>query len=378
VKIALVHMRHAGTGGTERYLNQLAAHLARRGDEVDVVCRSHEAPPHPAVRFVRLHGAAIGAGWRMVAFARSVERYLRGARYDVVYGLGRTWSQDVVRLGGGCYETWLERTRPESTLDRVVALASSKQRLAPKIERRALAPGAYRRVVVNSAMVGRDVTGRYAVPNEALRLVYNGADVERFHPRLREGPGGALRASLGWGRAERVLLFLGTGYARKGLAPLIDAFAAVSRRDRAARLLVVGYDSTRARYEERAARHGLGERVRFLGGRRDTEACFAAADLYALPTRYDPFANTTIEALASGLPVITSADNGGSELLTPGVHGSVLGQGWRVEDLAREIEGWLDPERAREGGERARELALRHSADAKTAESAAVLDEVAG
>src|SRR5262245_66213563 len=122
-------MRHAHTGGTERYLNQVAEFLARRGDEVTIVCRSREAPPHPAVKFVELRPFAIGSAWRMTSFASAVEDHVRTAGYDVVYGLGKTWTHDVLRLGGGCHATYLELAR-EGAIGR-------KDRLALETEARA-------------------------------------------------------------------------------------------------------------------------------------------------------------------------------------------------------------------------------------------------
>ena len=141
---------------------------------------------------------------------------------------------------------------------------------------------------------------------------------------MRAGAGAALRAELGFAAGEPVVLFLGTGYARKGLDLLIDAFPALLAREPRARLLVVGYDSARASFEQRARELGIAGRVTFSGGRADPEAWYTAADLYALPTRYDPAAYTTLEALASGLPVITSTTNGAGELIEPRVQGSLV------------------------------------------------------
>ena len=186
MRIALVHMRHAHTGGTERYLNHLAAHLAERGDEVHIVCRRHEEAPHPDVRFDVLRGPGLGKTWRMLTFARAVQRHVRRSPYDVVFGLGKTWTHDVIRLGGGLHGTFLRSTpgtRPWSP----------RNRLALRIEARALAPGAYRRVVTNSDMVRRDVERVYGVPAERIETIRNGVDLERFHPRNREESGRRLR-----------------------------------------------------------------------------------------------------------------------------------------------------------------------------------------
>jgi UDP-glucose:(heptosyl)LPS alpha-1,3-glucosyltransferase len=377
MKVALVHMRHAGTGGTERYLNQVAAHLAERGDEVRIVCRSHEAPPHPAVRFVTLRPFAVGASMRMQTFASAVEEHVQRERYDVVYGLGKTWTHDVVRLGGGCHATYVELAHGARARERgPLVRGALKNRLAIQIEARALAPGAYRLVVVNSTMVAKDVQARHAVPADRIRLVHNGVDLERFHPRLRSGPGAELRRSLGIAPEQTVVLFLGSGYARKGLDLALAAFGELARERRDVELLVCGFDSAAQRYERAARAAGIERRVRFLGGRGDAEVCFAAGDLYVLPTRYDPFANTTLEALACGLPVITTATNGASELLVEGRHGSVLPGGAEAQALARALREWTDRGRLDSSRAPARELAERHSARSKARESAAVLDEV--
>ena len=384
MRLALVHMRHAGTGGTERYLNLLSAHLACCGHEVTVVCRSHEAPSHKDVRFELLRPFAIGGAWRMVSFARAVEAHVRRANYDLVLGLGKTWTHDVLRMGGGCHGTYLERAHDSTltTLERWTGKGRLKHRLALAIERRALAPGAFRRIVTNAEMVKRDVVARYGVDPERVQVIYNGVDTARFHPERRSNEGAELRASLGWSASERVVLFLGTGYGRKGLIRLLEAFAAVRPEHPEARLLVVGYDSARPAYEARARALGLADTTRFLGGRRDTEAVYAASDLYVLPTHYDPFANSTLEALAAGLPVITTDANGASELVERHVEGSVVSaRASRVgggDELAAELRHWLQDAHLEPARAAARTLAERHDARSKMEATETLLASASG
>ncbi len=379
MRIALVHMRQARTGGTERYLDALAAHLARRGHEVVIVCRSHAEPPHPAVRFRVLHGFALGGAWRMWGFARAVERHVALESYDLVVGLGKTWTHDVVRLGGGCQRTYLELAHRSTLSPAEILLGGGvlKHRIALWIEERALASAACARVIVNSEMVRRDAQARYALPDEKIETIYNGVDLERFHPRLRATRGAELRSELGLSAGELVVLFLGSGYARKGLDLLLQAFPRLARERPEARLVVAGFDSLRRRFEERARALGLGRSALFLGGRLDPEACFAAADLFALPTRYDPFANATLEALASGIPVITSTHNGGGELIEPLVQGTVVDLAGGSEALAEALLFWVDRERAERGGRAARALAERHGERSKLERAEALFQEVA-
>jgi UDP-glucose:(heptosyl)LPS alpha-1,3-glucosyltransferase len=376
VKIALVHLRHARTGGTERYLNHLARHLAEQGHEVAIVCRRHAEAPHPAVRFEVLRSPALGASWRLLAFGRAVEAHVARGDYDVVLGLGKTWTHDVVRLGGGLHGTYL-RLAHEETLTpgkRLLGSGRLRNRLVLAIEKRALAPGAAQQVIVNSEMVRRDVLATYGLSPERVVVIHNGVDLEQFHPRRRGQEGLALRRELGLDARAPVVLFLGTGYGRKGLDLLLDAFARVLRGRPEARLVVAGYDSGRARYEARARDLGISAAVRFLGGRGDPEACYAAADVYALPTRYDPFANTTLEALASGVPVATTAANGGAEVLAPDA-GAVVAPD--PEAFAAALALLLEPEGSARRAAAARACAELHSIGSKLARTTAVLEQVA-
>jgi len=372
-------MRHRQVGGTERYLNQVAAHLAACEDAVTVVCRSHEEAPHPDVRFVRLRPAAVGGAWRMWSFARAVERHIQTHHYDVVFALGKTWSHDVIRLGGGCHQSYLDAAH-DATLkgwERRTGATRLKHRLALLIEHRALAPAAFRQVMANSEMVKRDVMRRHVVPAERVTVVYNGVDLERFHPRLRHPAGAEVRHACGFAPDDFVVLFLGTEYGRKGLAAVVGAFPGLLRLRPRARLLVVGYDSSLPSYERLASGAGLSPVVRFVGGRRDPERCFAAADLYVLPTLYDPFANSTLEALATGVPVITTAANGASELLTPEVDGSLLPPGAGADDVLRALLWWSEGDRCRAAAPAARAVAEEHGQDRTARETRAMLERTA-
>ncbi|MEJ2661391.1 MAG: glycosyltransferase family 4 protein [Desulfobacteraceae bacterium] len=377
MKIALTHIRQAYTGGTENYLNQLAAFLAQRGHAVTIICRRHAAPPHAAVRFVVLRPATLGVGHRVWRFARDVARHLDRHRYDLVYGLGRTWRQDVLRLGGGCHLSYLEHARPytASWAQRYLGSGLVKHRLYRWIERRTLTPHTRQVIVCNSTMVRDDIKARYGVPEEQIAIIGNGVDLERFHPTHKSTRGLQLRRSLGCDDGDTVLLFLGSGYKRKGLDLLLKAMPAVVRKYPRARLLVVGYDRRTAFFERLARDLGVAHRIAFLGGRQDVEACYAASDLYVLPTRYDPFAYATLEALAAGLPVITTPANGGSEVIAPGIHGDIVTP--EVAPLTAALLAWMPPGRINAAAGLARRQAERHSASSKMAATLELLEQTA-
>jgi UDP-glucose:(heptosyl)LPS alpha-1,3-glucosyltransferase len=370
MNICLTHLRHADHGGgTERYLNYLAHHLAEHGHAVTILCRTHENPPHPRVRFVAMHDFALGKAWRLWAFARAVERHVQSAHYDVVFGMGKTWSQDAICLNGGSHVTYMEIMLHEPRGGFRPGYFRFKDRVAMYIERRALSSPECRKIVAISDMVRRDVIGRYDLSPERVQLIYNGVDLKRFNPGYREREGLAIRQAAGFGPEHVVFLFLGSGYERKGLDLLIEAFPAVLAGCPNARLLVVGRDSSQSSYQARAKSLGIGSAVRFLGARSDPEACYGAADVYVLPTRYDPFAFTVLEALASGLPVVTTTTCGAGELIEGEVQGTRIALG---EDDAKRLAGvllsWCDPGRIRAARVAARQLAEKHDINAKLVE----------
>jgi UDP-glucose:(heptosyl)LPS alpha-1,3-glucosyltransferase len=187
----------------------------------------------------------------------------------------------------------------------------------------ALETGVFRRTprIVAIARRGRDEIARlYGVPAVRLRVVYNGVDLDRFHPDNRERYRAALRAELAIPSGAWVILFAGSGFERKGLSCLLDALG--RRREPAWRLVVLGKGDT-ALYRAQGERLGIAPYVVWARARPDIERWYGAADVVALPSRYEPFGNVHLEALASGVPVVASAVAGGAELIEDGRNGAV-------------------------------------------------------
>jgi UDP-glucose:(heptosyl)LPS alpha-1,3-glucosyltransferase len=252
------------------------------------------------------------AAARVLAFAMNARIATARGSWDVVQSHERTLRQDVYRAGEGCHRAYLAsegRSRGRGLYHRIVLT----------LERRVFARTP--QIAAISDVGRREIASLYGVPPERLTVVYNGVDLERFHPRNRAASRAAARAEAGVPADAWTALFVGSGFERKGLATAIEAFAALADRD--SRLLVVGKGDTRA-YREVAARAGVGQRVAWLGPRPDPERWYAAADLVVLPSRYEPFGNVHLEALASGLPVVASARAGGAEVIADGLNGAVV------------------------------------------------------
>jgi UDP-glucose:(heptosyl)LPS alpha-1,3-glucosyltransferase len=309
MRVAIVVERfESGGGGVEAAAFRLASELRSRRIEVTAICRESSSAP-PGVRVRRVRVARTWQPLRVYAFSRAAARATRSG-FDVVHSFARTRRQHVYRTGGGSHAAYLERMYAHPRLQRL----SPRHHAILRIEE-AVFRDARQLVQCNAPRNAAEIARRYGVPDERLAVIYNGVDAQRFHPNARAMERAEAREALGLDAPAA--LFVGSGFHRKGLDRAIEGLA---RSGGKAVLLVAGADDPRP-WRELARRHGVESRVRLLGSRPDVPALHAAADLFVLPTRYDPFANACLEAMASGLAVATTHDNGVADLIRHGDNG---------------------------------------------------------
>jgi UDP-glucose:(heptosyl)LPS alpha-1,3-glucosyltransferase len=243
------------------------------------------------------------------ASARAASMPAAGA-FDVVHGFSRTRHQDLYRAGGGSHADYLRRNH--HCAGQAARRFSPRHRILLAIEQSVFAD-VRQRIQCSSRLVADELVSKQGVSQDRIFLLPNGVDLARFGAGRHRDAGRRLRALEDpHPEAGPLWLFPGSGWHRKGLARLMDALA----RDPGAghRVWIAGRDRP-GPWERRAARLGISSRVRFLGPRRDLEVLYQAVDGVVLPTRYDPFANVTLEAAAAGRPVVTSSANGAAEWL---------------------------------------------------------------
>ncbi len=304
MRIALVRQRYNPYGGAERFIERALAALERRGAQVTLIGRSwRNGSPRSLLKVDPFY---VGSLWRDAGFARAARAAWERERFDLVQSHERIAGCAVYRAGDGVHRQWLEeRLAGAGPLERLRVRASPYHRYVCAAERRMFAHPALRAVICNSRMVREDILRHFRVAPEKLHVIYNGIDLEQFRPRERAE------------RSIPVFLFVGSGYARKGLDTVLQALARVPR----ASLVVAGRDRDARRYARLASRLGLAARVTFLGGVADVRALYAGADCFILPSLYDPFPNTALEAWAMGVPVIASRRCGAAELVREGENG---------------------------------------------------------
>lgn len=261
---------------------------------------------------------------RVLSFAVLTRAAVSRQSFDVVQSHERTLHQDVYRAGEGCHRAYLEiKARRLGPVGRAALRSNPYHRTLLVLERRILQGRGTRQIVAISRLGKAEIHRLYGLSERRVRVVYNGVDQARFHPANRERYHAETREALGVRCDAWVVLFVGSGFERKGLGPLVEGFARLG--DGLTRLVVVGKGDPAA-YRGLAARLGVADRILWVGARPDIERYYGAADVVALPALYEPFGNVHLEALASGIPVLASSRAGGSELVSHGKNG------WIVDD----------------------------------------------
>jgi UDP-glucose:(heptosyl)LPS alpha-1,3-glucosyltransferase len=360
VKLAIVRQTYNPYGGAERIVSRVLPYLEKQGAEVTLIARKSQG--WGARRVLRVDPVHVGRTWRDWSFSRAARKAWRREGFDIVQSHERIPGCDVYRAGDGVHRRWLDiRRQTASPLARIGMLLNVYHRYVCRAEKEMFEHPRLRAVICNSKMVREEILRAFRIAPEKLHVVYNGVDLEHFHPRERARLRGAARAELGCRPRDTVFVFVGSGFARKGLAAAIDALAAASNE--AFWLLAAGRDRDAAKFRQQARAAGLEQRMRFAGGKDDVRPLYAAADCFILPSRYDPFPNTALEALAMGLPAIVSSRCGAAEVIEPGVNGWIC----QPDDapglgrLLREADAALGDPRI---GQAARATAERYGIDA--------------
>lgn len=317
MRLALIRSRYNPYGGAERFVARAISALAKQGAAITLIAREwgDEAGLQPGVSLRRCDPFYLGKVWRERSFARGVREILDREQFDLVQSHERIPGCDLYRAGDGVHAEWLkQRARVLDFAGRTAIALSPYHRYILATERRMFEDPRLRAVVCNSAMVRDEIAASFKLAADKLHVIYNGVDSAWFHPGLADQHRRRVRDELGIPRDTPVFLFVGSGFERKGVPALLEALLKIQ----GAYALILGADKHLARYRSAAPSRAL-----FLGGQSDLRPYYGAADVFVLPTLYDPQPNAALEALACGLPVVTSSKCGAAELIAEGVSGFV-------------------------------------------------------
>lgn len=327
MKIAIIRQRYNPFGGAERFVERALGALTAEGAAVTLITRNWDGAPRQGFQqitcdppYSRLWG---GRAARDRSFAAAAQLEMASGGFDITQSHERIPGCMIFRAGDGVHAAWLaHRARILSPLQSLAQAWSPYHRYVVATEKAMFEHPALCAVICNSQMVADEISRYYRVDRSKLQVIYNGVDTAIFHPGLAEAFRVATRSAAAIPNDVPVLLFVGSGFERKGVPQLLRAAASMQRQE--ARIVIIGADRKLKAMQALAARLGLTGRVHFTGPLKDVRAWYGAADGFVLPTLYDPCPNAALEALACGLPIVTSTTCGAQEWVRAGVNGWVV------------------------------------------------------
>ena len=351
-------------GGAESYLADLCLRMAGEGYEVHVYAENWDEQV-PEIHLHRIRTLPFPKSLRLLSFVIRSTREIEKGKYDVTLGVGHTLRADVLQPHGGVHWAWFWRSLRayDSPFLWVVKflgrILNAKQWVNGWIEDAPYKRTPPPRIIAISEMVKRDIVRWYGVPPDRVEVIYNGVDLERFHPRNRQYRTD-VRERHGI-HEEILLLFVSHNFRMRGLRHLMQALASLKKEGISSfKLLVLGRDR-QAPYLRLARETGISEEIIFAGATDEPEKYYGAADLFVHPSFYDACSLALLEALASGLPVVTTSSTGASGILSHGDDGWVIESATDREELKAGIRYFLDENTRLRASRQGRMKAERYS-----------------
>lgn len=314
-RLAVTMPRLSRYGGAESFAWRLSEALAARGHEVDFICARKETEAPKGVNPVVLGRFGAFRWVKILWFAYAADKACQKGNYDLVFGMGKTLNQDILRIGGGpITKFWdlSQRAWPEGFPRSF------------KMFRRRISPGNWAiriidairlkrtpRIVAVSHLVREWIVEAHPHLNrDDIDVIYNRPDLERFSPmgeQLRQ----RLRATCNVSPHEVVIGTAATNFALKGIRHLVELLALLPEHY----VLGVAGGRNPDKYLRQARELGVEKRIRFLGRVEDMADFYRGVDIFVLATYYDACSNAVLEALACGCKVLSSSMNGSAHFL---------------------------------------------------------------
>ena len=338
MKIAIVRKKYTFHGGAEGILHDLVMKLAAAGHEIHIFAISWDADVQSDnIVFHRVPAVTFNSFLRDLTFAVFSFYMLKKQRadFDIIQTHDKTLYQDVCFVADGCHIEWLrQRWKRRGLWGRLSIILNPYHWLILFIEKTMYNNHKFKSIFALSDLVKRDILQHYKVRESEIDVVYHWIDITKFHPDNKAKYGRRIREQYAIEEDRFVILFVGSGFERKGLRYLIEAGESLSEP---VTILVVGKGS-----EEEFRGIIENQEVVFCGPRRDAYKYFAAADIFVLPSMYEPFGLVYLEAMASGLPVITTRHSGAAEIIDEGEQGFVIQDPEDTAAIAEKIRFFLD------------------------------------
>jgi UDP-glucose:(heptosyl)LPS alpha-1,3-glucosyltransferase len=359
--------------GAERYCVNLMRGLIRLGHDVTIVAERMDEELQSEAAFLQIPTRRPGFGNRHHRFSQASQQVLQPHHFDVVHGLSRVGGLDTYRLTDPLQSHWVS-VFYRQRWTRWLQQRNPRHTAIFALERELFGPQGPRRIITQSRLDAELLQQYFHVPSSRLTRVYNGVDLSAFKP-MGSQVRSQVREELQIEPDRPVLVFAGMDFRRKGLSSIFAAMAQL--REWNPVLLVLGTGDI-AGYQRLARQWRIGNQVRFLGRQSHLARFYSAGDLFVLPTIYEPFPNVNLEAMACGMPVVTTHTCGTADLLISGHNGYLISHAWAIDELSAAISDFLcqSPQTREQMKNRCLTTAAQYPLERNARETAAVLEDV--
>lgn len=322
IRLALIRQKYTPFGGAERFVDSTIEMLSKHQPvETTLITRNWptSAETNKVIKICNPRFfTRILRDW---TFSRCACQETKKGGFDLIQSNERVPCGDIYRAGDGVHREWLEKWAQVLPLWKKTWLKISPFHLYLKfIERKVFCNPNLKIIITNSLKTKEEIEKYFPDIHAEIHVIRNGVDTERFNPLLSTQFRSKIREQIGIKKDAKVLLFVGSGFKRKGVPLLLSLIEQLPKHH----LIVIGKDSKLKKYQAKAKRLGINDKCHFLGPQDDTRWWYGAADIFVFPTLYDPLPNAVLEAMASGLPVLIGKDSGAAELIKNGVNGYAL------------------------------------------------------
>jgi glycosyltransferase involved in cell wall biosynthesis len=343
MRIALTAHSCDNQTGIGRVVKNLGEHFAAAGHSVDVIASHFDSVGSAIVRR-QLHSISRPHSLDFLLCSLQARAALRRGSYDISnsFFVGRG---AMVVTAQSCHKSGVEIQRIFRTGRTGPGGWGFFDAAALAEEKALMTAGTTRLIIAVAELVKEQLQQWYSVPPEKIKVIPNGVDFPDDDESARADRRRAARTRFRWEEDDFGILFVANEFDRKGLQTIIEALPIL--RDPRVRLAVVGSDDG-GPFQRIAGQLGVAERIAFEGPIRGAESLYAGADAFVLPTWYEPFGMVIAEAMAEGVPVITSSRAGAVEGMMHERQGLFLQDVRSAEELASAIGRLRDDSRLRD------------------------------
>ena len=323
-------------GGAERYAAQICSGLSKRGHRILIFSESFRNTGDTDACLITIPRTCLRGFSRTSNFHSAVRKTLKPYKYDISYSLSRTFPSDVFRVSEQIHTEWIKTAYPSWQK------YNPRHREILKLEKKIYSPENTGGVVTNSMLTKKQIVANFAYPEEKIHFIGNGVDRAKFFPPTGKDEICKIRGRLDIPEDKLVLLFIAANFKIKGFRSILETLSLIPCETRRKLLVMAVGGNLDSKGTEKLEEHGLEKLVRFEGRKNNMRDYYVGSDMLFYPSLYEPFANVCLEACACGLPILTTATNGSSEVIEHNHGGFVVPSAADTELMARHIVRFMD------------------------------------